>query len=141
MNIALGSDHRGVEAKEVLKEYLKTLDCVPIDLGTNSLDSVDYPDYAFKVANMVVKDKVFGVLICGSGIGVSIAANRVKKIRAALCRTVDDSKMARLHNDANIICFGADVSSIDDMKEMLKTFLETSFESGRHIKRVEKLDS
>ena len=111
-----------------------------LDLGTQSEDSVDYPDYGFAVANAINnKEADIGVLVCGTGIGVSIAANRFQGVRAALIHDSLGAKMSRQHNNANVICFGGRVSSEDLAKDCLKIFLETKFEGGRHVRRVDKL--
>lgn len=141
MKIAIGSDHAGYELKETLKEELDLMDVDVTDVGTSSKDeSVDYPDFANKVCDLVLKGKVErGVLICGSGIGMSIAANRYPGIRAALCKDGLAAELARQHNDANVICIGARVVGSDTAKRALKRFFETEFEGGRHQFRVEKL--
>ena len=132
--IVIASDHAGFELKEFLKQHFEF-----IDLGTNSTDSVDYPDYGFKAAAEVAKDDCIGIVICGSGIGISIAANRNPKVRCALCLTPEMAKLARQHNDANILALGARLTSPEVALEIVKTFLATEFEGGRHQKRVEKL--
>lgn len=141
MKIAVGSDHAGFELKEVIKKYLLSKSYHIVDVGTNSSDiSVDYPDFAKKVARLVTLKKVDkGVLICGSGIGMSIAANRFKKVRAAVCESFYTAKMSRLHNDANVLCLGARILSQTKAKKILDIFLSTEFEGGRHIKRIRKL--
>lgn len=141
MQIAIGADHAGFELKETLKEALDMEGHEVADVGTTSKDeSVDYPDYANKVCDLVNKGKAeYGVLICGSGIGMSIAANRYPKIRAALCNDGLTAELARLHNDANILCLGARTLGSDTAKRALQRFLNTEFEGGRHQFRVEKL--
>ena len=110
------------------------------DLGTNSTDSVDYPDYAKKLAENVLKQQdAVGILVCRSGIGMSIAANRFKGVRAALCRSTKDAYISRLHNNANVLVLGAS-TCFCKQKRIIKTFLNGKFEGGRHIKRIEKLD-
>jgi len=142
MHIILGSDHRGVHLKAFLKKKLDTMNFNVDDYGAYNEDSVDYPDIAMKVAKSVSYDEdCFGVLICNSGIGMSIAANRIKHIRAALCRSTEDAKLARLHNDANILVLGAAETSNTKAAKILDTFLQTKFEGGRHTKRVNKLDA
>ena len=139
--IAIASDHAGVALKEALKAQLLALGVVPEDLGAHSKDSVDYPDYAEKLCKFIVGKKATrGVLICGSGIGMSIAANRHKGIRAALCRSVADAELSRQHNNANVLCLGERSTSAEDAKEILKRFLATPFEGGRHEARVSKMD-
>jgi ribose 5-phosphate isomerase B len=138
--VAIASDHAGVALKEVLKKEIEQLGYVPEDLGTNTLDSVDYPDFADKLAESIKQGKAEkGVLICGTGIGISIAANRHKEIRAALCHNELTAKLSREHNDANVLALGARVVDEATAKTCVKTFLTTAFEGGRHQKRVEKL--
>jgi len=133
----IASDHRGVKLKSRLKEAFPL-----IDMGPFKEASVDYPDYAKKVCQMVRKEKSNGILICGSGIGMSIAANRYKGIRAALCRTIQDAKMTRLHNDANILVLGADITKPNDAIKIAKIFFSTEFSGEkRHKKRIRKLDA
>ncbi len=141
MKIIIASDHAGYKLKEELKQYLKSLGHEPEDLGTDSEESVDYPDYAKKAANKVAKEKVKGILICGTGIGMSIAANKVKGIRAALCHNEQTAKAAREHNDANVLCMGSRIISSEMAKKITKIFLETEASAEeRHRKRVKKLE-
>lgn len=138
--LALAADHAGFALKEILKQEAKNLGYNIVDLGTNSTESVDYPDYGNKLADNVASGKAeFGVVICGSGVGISIAANRNPKIRAALCHNAEIAKLARQHNDANVLALGARVVDESTAKECLRVFLSTPFEGGRHEKRVEKL--
>ena len=138
--IALARDHAGFALKETLKKYLVTLGCTPLDLGTNSEDSVDYPDFANALATAIKAGKATqGILVCGSGIGISIAANRHPHIRAALCHNEETAKLSREHNDANVLALGARIVSEETAKTMLKTFLTTQFAGGRHAGRVAKL--
>ena len=141
MHIAIGSDHAGFELKESLIEAIGIEGVEFTDVGTSSKDeSVDYPDFANKVSDLVLKGKAdYGVLICGSGIGMSIAANRYPGIRAALCTDGLSAELARLHNDANILCLGSRVLGSETAKRALHRFLNTEFEGGRHQFRVEKL--
>ncbi len=140
--IAIASDHAGVALKDALKADLLAHGILPEDLGSHSRDSVDYPDYARQLSAWVVGgSKRRGILICGSGIGMSMAANRVKGVRAALCRTVEDAELARQHNDANVLCLGERITDAGCAKEILATFLATGFEGGRHAGRVEKMDT
>jgi ribose 5-phosphate isomerase B len=140
-NIYIAGDHAGVEYKSKLVEFLKALKYTVTDLGTNSNASVDYPDYADKVAAKLKKEpEAFGILICGTGIGISIAANRHKHIRAALCHTIEEAKLSREHNNANVICLGARVTSITVAQGMVQKFLKTNFAGGRHANRVAKLN-
>lgn len=141
-NIAIGSDHAGFELKELLKSHLKKHFYNVLDFGTFNIDSVDYPDFAYPTAEAVASQvSDYGILICGSGIGVSIVANKVKGIRAALCCNQEMAKMARMHNNANIICLGARAISADDATKIIDTFFATEFEGGRHIARVNKIHS
>jgi ribose 5-phosphate isomerase B len=139
MKIAFGCDHAGIEIKEKLIDFIKSLGHDVLDCGTNSSQSCDYPDFALKVAQSVVSkaaDK--GILICGTGIGMSIAANKVKGIRAAVCWNKETAQLISQHNNANIMCAGARFASVDDICSWIKIFLETEFEQ-RHLKRIEKI--
>ena len=141
MKIAIGADHGGFQAKEALISYLQSKGFDVKDLGTNSEASVDYPDFAQKVCQEILNAQAdLGVLICGTGIGISIAANRFKGIRAALLYSDDVARLAKLHNNANIAVFGGRTMSVQEMKQRLDIFLNTEFEGGRHIRRLEKLD-
>ena len=127
--------------KSILKAELEQSDHQVIDLGTDSQDSVDYPDFGFALASALGKNEAdFGVLVCGSGIGISIAANRHPKVRAALVHDALGAKMCRLHNDANVICFGGRMIGEEVAKDCLNIFLETDFEGGRHARRVEQIE-
>ena len=138
--VAIGSDHAGFKLKETLKKHLLNMSYIVADLGCDSEKSVDYPDYGCMVAKKVANGKAdFGVVICGSGIGISIAANRNNKVRAALCYNAEIAKLARQHNDANILALGARFISEEDAKKSLDVFLSTEFEGGRHADRVNKL--
>ena len=140
MKIAIAADHGGFELKEALKAHYKALDF--IDLGTYSADSVDYPDYGRKMAQTVLGKKAdLGILICGTGIGISIAANRYKGIRAALLYSTEAAQLAKAHNNANIIVFGGRTMAVDDVIKRIDTFLQTSYEGGRHQRRLDKLDN
>ena len=142
MNVALGSDHAGFAYKEALKEMLTADGHSVIDVGTSSTDSVDYPDYGTAAAHRVRDGKAdAGVLVCGSGIGISIAANKVRTIRAANCTSVEMAQLARMHNNANMVAVGQRLVSIDLAKDIVRTFLSTGFEGGRHQRRVEKIDA
>ena len=137
--IAIASDHAGLDLKTELKRELKNLGLEVLDLGTNESKSVDYPDYGYAMAAAIRDNRASrGVLVCGSGIGISIAANRHKNIRAALVHDSLGSKMCRLHNDANVIVFGGRVIGNDVAVDCLQTFLNTHFEGGRHESRVKK---
>jgi ribose 5-phosphate isomerase B len=136
--IFLACDHAAYEAKLFVKHLLS--DYEVIDLGAYSTDSVNYPDYGKKIAKEVLENKAKGIALCGSGIGISIQVNRFKGIRGALCRDIEDAKMSRLHNNSNILCLGARQTSEKDMEEIVKTWLNTEFEGGRHQTRIDLLD-
>ncbi len=136
MKIAIASDHAGFKLKEFLTSQFPNM----LDLGTNSEESVDYPDSAKVISDYLAKNtEDFGILICGSGIGITIAANRFKHIRAALCRDMDDAKMSRLHNNANVMVLGGRVTNQDAALKMVQLFVNTEFEGGRHEKRINKM--
>ncbi len=138
--IFIGSDHGGFELKNELISYLeKDLKLSFKDMGCFSKDSVDYPDIASVVANEVLKEKSLGILICGTGIGISVAANKIDGIRCALCGNEYSATMARRHNDANILALGGRTTGPELAKAILKAFLEGEFEGGRHQKRVDKI--
>lgn len=137
--IAIGSDHAGYISKENLKDYFKD-NITYKDFGTESEESCDYPLIAEKVAKSVVSGECEkGILICGSGVGMSIVANKIKGVRAALCGNVELAKLSRMHNDANVLCLGARMTSFEEIKDIIKIFLETPFEGGRHQKRVDQI--
>ena len=139
--VAIACDHAGFPMKSILKTEMEQSGHHVIDLGTDSEDSVDYPDFGFALADALGKNEAdAGVLVCGSGIGISIAANRHPKVRAALVHDALGAKMCRLHNDANVICFGGRMIGEEVAKDCLNIFLETNFEGGRHARRVEKLN-
>ena len=141
MKIAIGMDHAGFDLKLDLVQFLETLGHKVIDCGTDTNESSDYPDYAHKVADLVSTEKVDrGLLICGSGIGMEITANRHENVRAFNCFNPDMATLARQHNAANIICFGARQMPIDEIKKSIKNFLITESENGRHERRVNKID-
>ena len=138
--IFISSDHAGFKLKEIIKNYLKRNKLVFFDFGPDSDDRVDYPDFAHKVAKKVkISKNNVGILVCGSGIGMSIAANRHKNIRAAQCFDVKSTKLSRLHNDANIITLGSRLLTKKNALKMVGTFLKTKFEGGRHLKRIKKI--
>ena len=140
MKIGIGSDHGGFELKEYIKEYLDREGISNIDYGTNSIESVDYPDYGKKVSEAVVSKEVDkAIVICGTGIGISIACNKVKGIRCALCGDTYSARMSREHNDANVLALGGRVIGRDLALEIVSIWLKTQFEGGRHEKRVEKI--
>ena len=139
MKITIGSDHAGVEYKLEIIEFLNKEGHEVLDVGTFSKESVDYPDYAHLVAQEVCAGANFGVLVCGSGNGVSMAANKHKNIRAAVCWSKEISVLARRHNDANIISLPARFITIKETIELIRVFLKEPFEGGRHKRRVEKI--
>lgn len=140
MKIGIGSDHGGLALKEELKDYMNEKGIQVVDFGTNSTESVDYPDYGKAVAEAVIKGQVeHGVVICGTGIGISLSANKVKGIRCALCGDVYSAKMSRAHNNANMIALGGRVLGVDLAKEILQAYLDTEFQGGRHKRRVDKI--
>jgi len=139
-SIIIASDHAGFLVKEKVKIFLNKSKIKSLDLGTFSEERVDYPDYAKKLALSVKKKSSFGILICGSGIGVSIAVNRFKKIRAAVCHNQLSASLARKHNNANVLCLGARLINFNNTKKIINTFISTKFEGGRHTTRVKKLD-
>ena len=141
MKIALAADHGGFEMKNQIAQYLKTQGLDVLDLGTTSADSVDYPDFAQKVVHKLLQGEAdLGILVCGTGIGISIAANRHKGIRAALLYNDYVAKVAKEHNNANILCFGGRTMKIDDVLKRIDIFLEAQYEGGRHDRRLCKLD-
>ncbi|HHW20000.1 ribose 5-phosphate isomerase B [Thermodesulfovibrio thiophilus] len=141
MKIAIGADHAGFELKEILTPLIKEMGFEVIDMGTSSSCSADYPDYAEAVAQEVSEGRVDrGILICGTGIGMAIVANKFKNVRATLCNDLYTAKLSRLHNNANILCFGARVIGKDLAKEIVTVWLNTPFEGGRHEKRLEKIN-
>ena len=140
MKIAIGSDHRGVEAKRRLVSSLRESGHEVADVGPEASDSVDYPDYAYDVSSRVSKNEADrGVLICGTGIGMCIAANKVRGVRAASCHDTIAAEMCRRHNDANVLCLSADLLGEELIVRMVRIFLETPFEAGRHARRVDKI--
>ena len=141
IKIAIGSDHAGFELKEQLITYLRSHNNNVIDKGCFSLDRADYPDYGHAVANAVINNEVdFGVLMCGSGNGINMSANKHKGIRAALCWNSEIALLARQHNDANILVLPARYISIEEAYKCLDDFLTAKFEGGRHQARLEKID-
>jgi ribose 5-phosphate isomerase B len=140
MNIAIGSDHRGVEAKRRLVASLQQQGHTVADVGANTQESVDYPDLAFEVAQRVSKGTAErGILICGTGIGMCIAANKLRGVRAAPCHDSITAEMSRRHNDANVLCLSADLLGEELIERMVRIFLDTPFDGGRHARRVEKI--
>jgi ribose 5-phosphate isomerase B len=140
MKIAIGSDHRGFESKRRLATMLKTQKHDVVDVGTCSEESCDYPDYAFDAAKQVSGGNVDrAILVCGTGIGMCMCANKVPGARAALCHDSITAEMSRRHNDANILCLSADLLGEELIERMVKIWLETEFEGGRHSRRVDKI--
>ena len=140
MKIAIGSDHGGYELKQQIISKLKNHDYWINDLGCYSLDSVDYPDFSELVCQSVISGEVdFGILICGSANGVAMTANKYENVRAGLCWNKEIVELIKLHNDANILCIPARYTAIPQAIEMVKTFLATEFEGGRHQTRVDKI--
>ena len=141
MRLAIGSDHAAFREKQILIKYLNKLELKVLDFGTDSEDSVDYPIFGQKVAKSIINNIADrGIIICGSGIGISIAANRFKGIRAALCSSEFHAKMSRKHNDSNVLALGSRTTDIDLLKKIVKVWLETDFEGGRHQNRLNMLD-
>jgi ribose 5-phosphate isomerase B len=139
MKIVMAADHGGYQLKESIKKNLIQAGRNILDAGCDSNDSVDYPDYAEKaISSMLTGDCQRGILICGTGIGMSIVANRQRSIRAAVCFDIDTAKLSREHNNSNILCLGARVLDMDYAMQMVTIWLETEFSGGRHQKRIEK---
>jgi len=142
MTFYIGTDHAGVELKDWTVELLKSKGFEVVDFGPYTKDRVDYPDYAHKVARAVIENSgTQGILICGSGIGMSMAANKHHGIRAALCHDAYTAMVARKHNDANILCFGERIVGKGVAESIIDAWLANSFEGGRHIQRVEKIEA
>jgi len=140
MKIGMGSDHGGYELKEFIKEYLETKQYEVVDYGTYSTESVDYPDYGEKVANAVVDKEVeVGIIMCGTGLGISMAAGKVNGIRAAVVSEEYSARMAKVHNNANILAMGGRVVGKDLAKSIVDAYLNAEFEGGRHQKRIDKI--
>ncbi len=140
MKIAIGSDHRGYSLKERIRKLLAGDGHEIVDVGTDSEDPADYPDYAIPVAEKTADGEVDrGIVICGSGIGVSIAANKVEGARAALVRTVDDARMTRQHNDSNVLALSGDMGNNEWLDEIVRVWIDTEFEGGRHQRRIDKI--
>jgi len=138
--IIIGSDHGGFELKEILKDYLTELGLEFDDVGTHSTKSVDYPDFAYAVAEKISNDpRLLGIIIDGAGVGSAMAANKVRGIRAASCQDTYTARNSRLHNNANVLTLGSRSLGIDIVKEIVKVWLETQFEGGRHKTRVDKI--
>ncbi|MCH4208134.1 MAG: ribose 5-phosphate isomerase B [Solobacterium sp.] len=140
MKIAIGNDHTAVEMKNEVTEYLKSKGIEVIDFGTDTTERVDYPIYGEKVANAVAAGEAdLGIAICGTGLGIGLACNKVRGIRAAICSEPYTAKYSRLHNNCNVLCFGARVIGIEMAKMMIDEFVGTAFEGGRHQRRVDEI--
>ena len=141
MKVFLGADHAGYGLKEALKKHLTEIDVEWVDCGTNSTESCDYPVFAHAVCEKVLAEEgAFGILVCGTGIGMSMAANKVRGIRAALCSDCFSAKFTRAHNDANVMCLGARVIGEGLALELVDIFLRTPFEGGKHLRRINMLE-
>ena len=141
MKVAIGADHAGYEEKENIKKVLDEIGVEYVDLGTNSLDSVDYPNFGKAVGEAVANGEAErGIVVCGSGIGISIAANKVHGVRAALVWNEETAKLSRQHNDANVLAIGARTTPNGTIPNIVKAWFETEFEGGRHQKRVEMIE-
>ncbi len=137
MKLAIGADHAGYYLKEQVKEFLKSKNIDFKDYGTFKIESCDYPEYAYKVGQAIVNGEAdLGILICGTGIGMSITANKIKGIRAALVYDEQTAKLSRQHNDANVLCMGGRLTPEEEAKKIVDVWLNTSFEGGRHEKRI-----
>jgi ribose 5-phosphate isomerase B len=140
MRIALGADHAGVGLKDALKPFLDARGVTYIDVGTHGGDSVDYPDYAALVGRAVTSGDVdFGLLVCGSGIGMAIAANKLPGVRAAVATEVESARLSRSHNDANVLTLGARLTPEPVARDIVAAFLDTPYEGGRHQRRIDKI--
>ena len=140
MNISVGSDHRGVKERQVIGSILEGLGHSVVDCGTMSTESCDYPDIAAKVGNSISSgESQLGILICGTGIGVMIAANKMKGIRAAICCNQEAVVLSRQHNNANVLCLAGNGFDEQHARETITTWIATEFEGGRHARRVEKI--
>jgi len=140
LKIAVGSDHRGYLLKERLKKMLVKLGHEVLDLGPADAEPADYPDFGIPVAEKTAGGEVDrGIVVCGSGIGMSIAANKVRGVRAALCRTVDEARMTRMHNDSNVLALSEKSGDDPRVEDLVRVWLETGFEGGRHRKRIDKI--
>ncbi len=141
MKFYIATDHAAYRIKSSVIEMLQDLGCEVVDLGPQNSDRVDYPDYAHKLCKEVLRDVgSFGILICGTGIGMSLAANKHEGIRAALCHDAYTAQMAREHNDANVLCFGERVVGLGVIESIIDTFVKSDFEGGRHTQRVQKIE-
>ena len=138
-NIFLASDHAGFVLKKLIKKFLDKKGIKVLDLGTKNMESVDYPDYAHLLSKKIKSDKDVGILICGSGLGMVMSANRHKGIRAALCYNLKSTSLSRLHNNANVMAIGSRLTKKNTALKCVNKFLSTSFEGGRHLKRIKKI--
>tara|TARA_B100000214_G_C23926724_1_gene608718 strand:- start:793 stop:1233 length:441 start_codon:yes stop_codon:yes gene_type:complete len=139
--ISIGSDHAGYDLKEEIVHYLKNNNYHVYDKGTFSNESTDYPEFGHKVGQSIVDGETNkGIVICGSGIGISIAANKIKGIRAALCSSKKHARMSRLHNDSNVLALGSRMEGADNFLEIVRVWLNTDFEGGRHENRINKIE-
>ena len=140
MKIVIGNDHAAVDMKFKIKEYIESMGHEVINVGTDDYSSCDYPDIAYTACEKIKNKEVdLGVLICGTGVGMSLAANKVKGIRACVCSETYSARLCREHNDANVLCFGERVIGIETAKELVSAFLNATFEGGKHKKRVDKI--
>ncbi len=139
MKIVLGADHGGFELKEEIKKHLQSKGFECVDMGTDSPQSIDYAPIAQKVGEYAVKENLLGVLCCGTGIGISIAANKVKGVRAACCSDYFSAKMTRAHNNANLLCLGGRVVGVGVALDLVDVFISTEFEGGRHQRRIDQI--
>jgi ribose 5-phosphate isomerase B len=140
--IGAASDHAGFDLKQILKDELASMNRIVVDLGVDGIEPVDYPDFGYAMARALREGRVrMGLLICGSGVGISIAANRYPEVRAALVHDALGARLARQHNDANVICFGGRMIGAEVARDCLRVFLSTEFEGGRHCRRIEKLSN
>jgi ribose 5-phosphate isomerase B len=141
MKVAVGADHKGFEYKEKIKEILRKLGAEVTDFGTNNgTDSVDYPDFGLKVAHAVADHTVdYGITVCWTGNGMNIAANKVRGVRAGMALNVEMAQLTRQHNDANVLTLAAKYTPEDQLEQIVKTFIETKFDGGRHVQRVAKI--
>ena len=141
MDIVIGCDHAGYEIKEKVKQYLENKNYSIVDVGAVSNQSVDYPYYGHEIGRKVAENKSSkGIAICGSGIGISIAANKIKGIRAALCTSKEHAEMSRKHNDANVLALGSRMTSEKDIVSIIEVWLSTEFEGGRHLDRINMIE-
>lgn len=142
MKIAMAADHGGFELKNILRDYLKAKGHEITDLGTNTSDSVDYPDYAVLCCNEVInKNADFGILVCGTGVGISIAANKMKGIRCGLCPSPEIAALVKQHNNANVIALGGRFTEAENAKKIVDTYMAAEFEGGRHQGRIDKISA